>query len=284
MQRRILLLWLTLFMVSLTCLSFEEGQEPELISPLNRKFYSLADEKGVVAEAEQKLAADPSNIDLLIALGRAQASIWRFRDAIATFTRGIELAPENALLYRHRGHRYISTRQFDEAVEDLQRAATLKEKDFDILYHLGLAFYLKGQFEAAARVYEQCCEAAQSDDDLVAVSDWLYMSYRRLDQKTDAQRVLERITPDLQVEENTAYFNRLLFYKGLKKEEELLNQPEASDLEVVTISYGLANWHFYNGNKAKAREMFEQIVAGTYWPAFAFIAAEAELVRMKLGR
>jgi hypothetical protein len=55
----------------------------------------------------------------MIALGRAQATAWRYSDAIETYTRGIKVAPANAMLYRHRGHRYISTRQFDKAVTDL---------------------------------------------------------------------------------------------------------------------------------------------------------------------
>src|SRR5687768_8124699 len=106
--------------------------EPEVVSPLGAKFYSQADEKGLVAEAEKKLASDPKNIELLIALGRAQATVWRYRDAIATFTRGIEMDPSNAMLYRHRGHRYITTRQFDKAVADLEHATKLNDKNNEI--------------------------------------------------------------------------------------------------------------------------------------------------------
>ena len=92
---------------------------PEYVSPSGAKYYSQPDDKNTVAEAEQKLAADPKNIDLLIALGRAQAGVWRYRDAIATYTRGIAIDPKHAMLYRHRGHRYITLRMFDKAVKDL---------------------------------------------------------------------------------------------------------------------------------------------------------------------
>ncbi|HSE99040.1 MAG TPA: hypothetical protein VLD57_12300, partial [Blastocatellia bacterium] len=60
---------------------------PEAVSPSGAKFYAQPDEKGQVAEAEKKLAADPRNLDLIIALGIEQARIWRYRDAIATYTR-----------------------------------------------------------------------------------------------------------------------------------------------------------------------------------------------------
>jgi tetratricopeptide (TPR) repeat protein len=253
---------------------------PEVVSPLGGRFYAQPDEKGVVAEAEKKLAADSKNMELIIELGRAQASVWRYRDAIATYTRGIQMDPGNAMLYRHRGHRYISTRQFDKAVEDLERAAKLNSKDFDIWYHLGLAYYLKGKFDRAAEAYEKCRAVADKDDSLIAVSDWLYMSYRRQGKTAEAARVLERITPDLKVEENKSYFDRLMFYKGVKKESEVIND-KMTDLEIATVGYGMANWHLYNGDKAKAKEQFQRIVSGKYWPAFGFVAAETELTRMR---
>jgi tetratricopeptide (TPR) repeat protein len=254
--------------------------QPEFVSPSGLKFFSQQDEKGQVAEAEKKLAADPKNIELIIALGRAQATVWRFRDAIATYTRGIELDPTNAMLYRHRGHRYISTRQFDKAVTDMERASRLNDKDFDIWYHLALANYLKGNFDKAAAAYEKAYAAAQKDDSRIAASDWLYMTYRRAGKNGEAARSLERITPDMKVEENKSYFDRLMLYKGLKKESDIMTD-KLTELEIATVGYGIANWYLYTGDKSKAKELFQKITSGKYWPAFGFIAAEAELTRMR---
>lgn len=266
------------------------GQEakPEITSQLGTKYYANKDEKSDVAAAEQKLAADPTNIELMIALGRAQAGIWRYNDAIATYTRGIQLTPQNPMLYRLRGHRYISIRQFDKALADLKQAAKLNgaggkdaDLDFDIWYHLALSHYLKGEFSRAADAYERCREISKTDDKLIAVSDWLYMTYRRMKKDAEAAKALERITPQMQVRENKSYFDRLLFYKGLKKEAELVNLEKASDLDIATVGYGLGNWHLYNGNRERAEEYFRRIVSGKYWPAFGFIAAETELARRK---
>jgi tetratricopeptide (TPR) repeat protein len=254
---------------------------PEYVAPSGAKFYAQADEKNVVAEAEKKLAADPQNIDLLIALGRAQASVWRYRDAIATYTRGVAIAPKNAMLYRHRGHRYITLRMFDKAVKDLELAAKLNDRDYDIWYHLGLAYYLTGEFKKAAKAYERCRAVAANDDSLIAVSDWLYMTYRRQEKEYEAAQVLERITLNMKVEENKSYYDRLLMYKGFKRESEVIND-KMTDLEIATISYGVGNWHLCNGDKAKARAMFQKITDGKYWPAFGFIAAETELKRIRM--
>ncbi len=270
--------------MTLLALAQTSATTPELVSPLGAKHYAQADEKGEVAAAEKKLAADPKNIEALIALGKAQANIWRYHAAIETYTRGLTIDAKHAMLYRHRGHRYLSTRQFDKAVSDMEKAAKLKADDFDIWYHLGLAHYLKGNLSKAAAAYEKCyvvAEKSGEDDSLIAVSDWLYMTYRRLNKPADAARILARITPTMKVKENKSYFDRLLFYQGKKQESELVNLEKATDLEIATVGYGLGNWHLYNGNRAKAEEYFRRIVSGRYWPAFGFIAAETELARRK---
>lgn len=269
------------------------ASKPEITSLLGVKYFAQTDDKGEIAKAQEKLAAEPKNIELLIALGRAQANVWRYQDAIATYTRGLKLAPTNAMLYRHRGHRYISTRQFAKAVSDLKRAAQLKTDDFDIWYHLGLAHYLRGEFAQAAAAYEKCYAVAEKnraqaeagkegrDDSVIAISDWLYMTYRRLKKDDAAAQVLAKITPQMSVKENKSYYDRLLLYKGLRQETDLVNVEKATDLEIATVGYGLGNWHLYNGRPAQAEALFRKIVSGKYWPAFGFIAAEAELARKK---
>jgi tetratricopeptide (TPR) repeat protein len=251
---------------------------PEVVSPLGARFYSKPDEKNAIAEAEKQLAADPNNVDRLIALGRAQVSVWRLRDAIDTFTRAIKLAPDNARLYRLRGHRYISSRQFDKAVADLERAAKLSDREFDIWYHLGLAYYLKRDFARAADAYTRARDAGTKDDNIIAASNWLYASLRRQKKSAEAARALERIRPDMNVQEDKMYFALLLFYKGLKQESEVLH-PQLTDMEAATVGYGIGNWHLYNGRQARARQVFQNIVAGKEWAAFGFISAEAELAR-----
>ncbi len=286
---------LFLIVTALTATTLSGGQQsagdkPELISPLGMKCFAQKDENGAVAAAEAKLQADPKNIDNIISLGLAQAGIWRYHDAIATFSRGIKLAPNNAMLYRHRGHRYISTRQFQKATADLEKAAKLNPKDFDIWYHLGLSYYLRGDFARAVTGYESCLavaddqtksDPAKTDDSLVSTADWLYMAYRRAGQAEKAASLLARIKPNLKVKENSDYYSRLMMYQGSRNEEDLLNMQSATPLQIATLGYGVANWHLYNGRSERAMEIFRKIVSRSYWPAFGFIAAEAELVRAR---
>lgn len=282
---------------------------PEARSLLGRPLFAppLTDERRQRLErnldaARREAAARPHDADATVWLGRRTAYLGRFREAIAIYTRGIERHPTDARLLRHRGHRYITVRELDRAVADLTRAGDLLrgrtdevEPDgepnvlgvptstlhFNVWYHLGLAHYLRGDFERALDAYRRCMDVSRGNPDrLVATSDWLYMTLRRLGRADEAARVLEPITADLKVIENHAYWHRLLMYKGGKRPQELLG-PRDDGVELATYGYGVGNWHLYNGRRDEARRIFERVIAGPQWPAFGFIAAEAELARMR---
>lgn len=253
-----------------------------------------------LARAQADYDANPRDPEHIIWLGRRLAYLGRYQDAIATFTNGIALHPGNAKLYRHRGHRYLTIRKFDLAIADFERATRLMrgqpdeiEPDgipnklnkplstlhFNVWYHLGLAHYLKGDFKKALPAYLECMKVSRANaDSLVATSDWLYMTYRRLGQKKEADAVLTPIHDKLEIIENDSYFKRLMMYKGLRTPESVLSDT-ADDLQIATQGYGVGNWYLVNGDSAKAKQIFERVVAGKQWSAFGFIAAEAELAR-----
>ncbi|MDQ6926947.1 MAG: hypothetical protein M3154_12030, partial [Candidatus Eremiobacteraeota bacterium] len=80
---------------------------------------------GPVALAARALAAEPRNAERFLALGLAQAGARQYREAIDTFTRGLEVAPNDARFYRWRGHRHLSVGEFDRALDDLTRGSRL---------------------------------------------------------------------------------------------------------------------------------------------------------------
>src|SRR6266404_2499987 len=127
-------------------------QSVEYRSPAGVEYRSQRD-TGAIARAESALGADPRNVDKIIALGVAQSGVRQYREAIATFTRGVGIAPNNALLYRWRGHRYLSTRQFDKAMDDLQRGARLDTTIYGIWYHLGIVRFVRRDFAGAVQAF-----------------------------------------------------------------------------------------------------------------------------------
>lgn len=250
---------------------------------------------------EAQSVANTSTAEAIIWIGRRQAYLWRYEDAIATFTRGARLHAADARIYRHRGHRYITTRRFALAQEDLERAAALiagrpdeVEPDgapnaagvprstlhFNVWYHLALSYYLQGQYERAAEAWAQCLRVSRNDDSVVAASDWLWMTLMRLGRRGEAAQVLERITPTMDILENDAYHRRLLMYKGRERPEALLGDSSTDATTLATQGYGVANYYLVMGNTERAVSVLERIVRGAGWNAFGFIAAEADLARM----
>jgi tetratricopeptide (TPR) repeat protein len=251
-----------------------------------------------LAEARVAYERAPHDADSIIWLGRRLAYLGRYRDAIEVFSEGIAKHPGDARLYRHRGHRFITTRQLDRAIADLDHAALLVEGQPDqvepdgqpnrynvpvgtlqsnIWYHLALAHYLRHDFESALPAWRRAVELSANDDMVVASSDWLYMTLRRLEQPAEASRVLERIRPDMRILENDAYHRRLLMYKGLLPADSLMPADTEDPVQLATYGYGLANWHLYSGDRATAEALFRRILQGPNWAAFGYIAAEAEM-------
>ena len=84
---------------------------PEVTSGLGRKLYALPDDQSVI-DARKSLAAEPKNVERVLALSRAEATRRQYREAVATSTEGLIFAPSNADLYLERGHRELGLREF----------------------------------------------------------------------------------------------------------------------------------------------------------------------------
>jgi len=243
--------------------------------------------------------SNPMNPDFIIWLGRRMAYLGDYKAAIGIFNEGILKFPEDARMYRHRGHRYISTRQLDNAITDFEKAVELIQGTEDIVepdgipnrlnkpvsslhtniyYHLGLAYYLKNDLDNALLNFDTCLKASKNDDMIVASKHWLYMIMRRMNQVDKATQLLDDITTDMDVIENDGYHDLLLFYKGELTEGGLKGNGSSGSSEAV--QYGIANWHHYNSAQDKAIMLFQTIVNKGNWAGFGYIAAEADLSRM----
>lgn len=306
---------LVVFLLAASCVerlepAVHEGPDAEAMSlfgtPLLRQPLSsevLAQREAQLAEAEAELLQDSTSVDAIVWVGRREAYLGRYREAVATFTRGLELHPDEPHLLRHRGHRFITLRRFGDAVADLSRAAeiTIGQPDevepdgqpntagiptstlqTNIWYHLGLAHYLLGHFDAANTAFGQCLALAENDDMRVAATDWVYMSLRRLGRNADADRLVAGISPDLELLENQSYLRRILFYRGLLPVDSLLAVPDGGDraLTMATQGYGAGNWYLVEGDTVEAASLFRTVIETGFWPAFGYIAAEADLVSL----
>jgi tetratricopeptide (TPR) repeat protein len=247
-------------------------------SPAGVEYRSLPDTEAVT-KAQAALAADPRNVARIIDLGVAQSGARQFGEAIATFTRGLEIEPNNALLLRWRGHRYLSVREFDRALADLTRGAGIDSTIYGIWYHLGIVQYVRGEFSAAAASFARAQPIAPDPGELAGSTDWLWMSLSRAGRGAEAKAMLDR-RPDSQPVTN-AYTRRLQLYRGEIGPDAVVTPADTDEVQVATLAYGLGNWYLIRGDKAQARVWFERSVKSGGWPGFGFILSEVELQRLR---
>jgi tetratricopeptide (TPR) repeat protein len=256
-----------------------------------------------LAIAKAAFDRSPADVDSIIWYGRRLGYLGRFRESIAVYTDGIAKHPDNPWLYRHRGHRYISVRELDNAIADLEKATQLTEGKPDevepdgqpnaqnvpigtlqsnVAYHLALAYYLKGEFDKALPVWQKEMTAAKNDDRKVSTGHWLYMTLRRLGREADARTMLAPFRKDMNVIENQSYHSLMMLYKGeLPVDSVLAPSAEITSSGTSAVAYGVGNWHLYNNRQAEAEAVFRRIMGGGQWASFGYIAAEAELARLK---
>lgn len=253
------------------------AQSVQYKSPEGVEYRSLPDNEAVKT-ARAALEQNPKGIPLIIDLGVAQSGARQFREAVATFTRGLELEPNNALLLRWRGHRYLSVREFDRAFDDLTRAGKLDGTIYGIWYHLGVVQYLRGDFAEAATSFAKAQPIAPDPGELAGSTDWLWMSLRRAGRGAEAKAVLDR-RPEKPVV--NAYTRRLTLYRGEIGPDAVITAADTDEVQVATLAYGLGNWHLVKGDKAQARAAFERSIKSGGWPGFGFIVSEVELRRLR---
>lgn len=268
------------------------GKEIKIAAPSNKMLLKFE-------EAKKAFEANSDDVDNIIWYGRRTAYLGRYVAAISIYSEGIKMFPKEARLYRHRGHRYISIRQLDKAIVDFKKAGELiegTENEIEpdgmpnaqnipvstlhgnIWYHLGLAYYLKHDYEKAYDAYLKCRASGKLPDNIVSSTHWLYMIQRRLGNKELANKMLEPIEAKMDVIENQSYHDLCKLYKGIIPVDSLL-QIGAGSPSNDAVSYGVANWYYYNDERAKAQKIMEGLVESPAWSSFGYIAAESDLLR-----
>lgn len=261
--------------------------------------YRAQPENAAVVQARTALGGDYRNSAQVIALGVAQSGVRQFREAIVTFTRGLDALPkapsadptareaqqaDEAMLLRWRGHRYLSVREFAKAEADLTRGLTLDGTNYGILFHLGVLRFLQGRHADAAALFARAQPLAPDGGERAGSTDWLWMSLMRAGKRAEAEAMLaQRIDqrPDPKpAPAGYAYVTRLKLYRGELTPAQLITPADSDEVNLATLNYGLGNWYLVRGDRANARAAWERAVESGGWPGFGFNVAEAELRRM----
>jgi tetratricopeptide (TPR) repeat protein len=248
-----------------------------------------------LASARAAWERAPENVDSIIWYGRRVAYTGEFGEAIAIFTEGLRLHPNEPRLLRHRGHRYLSVRENALAIADLQRARELVagrpdevEPDgqpnaagiplstlhSNIRYHLALGHFLQGDFPTAAAIWEEDAKLADNLDHRVAATFWWVLSLARQRLGEEVRAALAPIRADWEMIENGSYHRALRWMKGELTDAQL-EASMTSALERQTIGNGMGQWQLATGRRASAEATFRAVLATGPSASFGYLAAEA---------
>ena len=284
-----------------------DGAEAMSLSgePLRRPSFDADTRDRLQADLQTALEnfeGKPTDVDAIVWVGRRLGYLGRYRDAIEWFSQQLQKRGPNAKFLRHRGHRYISIREFERAVADFEHASRLIDGTEDevepdgvpnernqpisslhsnVWYHLALTRDLLGDFDGALAACDEGMSVSGNPDRLVSQTYWRYLILRRLGRDEDAMRALKPINAELDLIENHSYVRLLLVYKGELSVDSVMEEATGA-IESPTTAFGLGAFFHLEGDAKRAKEFFERATAGTSWPAFGFIAGEAELMRMQM--
>ena len=260
-----------------------------LISPVIKEGKSLDEFKS----AQKIYFNNEDNSESLIWYGRRAAYLGYYQKSIDLYSEGIKKYPDDARFYRHRGHRYISTRQYDKAIKDFRKAIGLIDEKVDqiepdglpnkkniplttlngnIWYHIGLAYYLTNDMNNALKAFSNRSVSHKYDDNIVSSAHWLYMINRRMGDIEGADRIIDKVNSEMDIIENMSYHQSCLFYKGELKESQIV-------IDDVAL-YSLANWYMYEKNDTiNAKKYYQKLLKNGNPYSFAFIAGESDWIR-----
>ena len=256
-----------------------------------------------LAAAKAAWERHPANVDSIIWYGRRVGYTGAFAEAVAIYSEGLRLHPNDARLLRHRGHRYISLRDFPSAIADLTRARDLVAGRADevepdgqpnargiptstlhsnIRYHLALAHFVTGDLPIAAALWEEDAKLATNLDQRVASTYWWVVTAAQMGRHDVVQAALAPVRANWEIIENGSYHRLLLFFRGDLTADAILTE-RATALELQTIGNGIAQWHLAMGRRGAAETMLRRVLASGPSASFGFIAAEQTAKRIGMG-
>ncbi len=158
----------------------------------------------------------------------------QFQNAIDTFSKLIEIAPDHADAYKNRGVAYMKLQKFDLAINDFKIAKELFPELKGLYSNLGVAWYYKKEYTKAIKSYD--------------------------------------IELEMAPENYVAYFNRALCLAELDKNDEALEDIEKT-LNIKPDFYWAicykADLLAQKGNTAKAIETYKEAIKSDSQNAYA---------------
>lgn len=147
--------------------------------------------------------------------GTAQSLRGEYERAIQTLSKALELDPDNATAYMHRGIALLESGQPDPAIEDFS-ASLQREQNAFCYYNRALAWLAKHDFERALRDLDEAVRLSPQDAESYNLRAIVHSGLGDQERAiADSERAIELGHPN-------AWNNKAIFLEKAGREEEAL--------------------------------------------------------------
>lgn len=145
----------------------------------------------------EPLAEDnPDFAAAFLLLGRSHFEMEHWEEAIAAYSRALELSPDEAGVHMDLGTAYVETGQMEEAKAHLERTLELQPEEASAHYNVGVVYFQANEIEPAV---EHLRSAAELQPDNALAHKALAFALVRQESPAEAAEHLERyleLSPD----------------------------------------------------------------------------------------
>jgi len=110
---------------------------------------------GLSLDAQAALPLETKDVDELMQVGNAHASLGQFDEALKVYQAVLALKPDKAAAHTNIGVVYYQAGRLDEAVTELKKALEIDPKDAETEYMLGAAYVQQQKLDDAETAFNQ---------------------------------------------------------------------------------------------------------------------------------
>jgi tetratricopeptide (TPR) repeat protein len=151
---------------------------------------------------------DPQDATAYSNRGRVHGDLQQYDEALRDFDKAIEVDPDYAKAYHNRGNVYLELKRYDQAVADHTKAIQLDPETADSYYSRGNSYLQKGQLEQAIQDYTSAIQLRSVFPDAYVNRGSARLKQRRMNEAIADLTTAIQQQPTLGV----AYSNRALAY------------------------------------------------------------------------
>jgi lipoprotein NlpI len=199
----------------------EEQSVDELLVEA-RQAFERGDSKQAFALADRAVASDGKSGRAVYVRGLLHEAMRNHSQALADFNRVLQLKPEHADAYDHRGSEQFKLGRIAESIADFDKAIELDPARERGHWKRGISYYYAGRFDEGRKQFEQY---QTFDDNDVENAVWRYLCMARSVGASEAQKDILKIKDDRRVPMMQVH----ALYAGRLKPEEVLAAARAGE-------------------------------------------------------